>query len=104
MNCYPEDIWDSDLALTDLHGLGVFDRYNEIRMDISVFPGFRRCTRFAFAETELYIVNGGSPFNAPDMKDPSSRFSSFPFSHLSILLPPSPAFKQVSLTSLTDEY
>jgi hypothetical protein len=36
---------DSDLALTDLHGLGVFDRYNEIRMDISVFPGFRRCER-----------------------------------------------------------
>jgi hypothetical protein len=54
MNCYPEDIRDSDLALTDLHGLGVFGRYNEIRMDILVFPGFRRCIRFAFAEAELY--------------------------------------------------
>jgi hypothetical protein len=44
----PFTIYNSVSA--DLHGLGVFDRYNEIRMDISVFPGFRRCKRFAFAE------------------------------------------------------
>ena len=70
----------------DLHVLGVFGRYNEIRMDISVFPGFERCRQFTFAVIELYIVNGGPPFNTPDIKDQSLPLL-FPFFQLSILLP-----------------